>query len=114
MVRVAGNVATDEAIGSIDAIEHLHAEVIVVSSATRSVGPAAIAAESAGGLVPERPQSDLSGDQRPAGSSDLDKGIRANVSLTAKTLSRYSHVIPHRGHPDRRRLLLDSGRVTKV
>ena len=49
------------------------------------------------------------------GSSDLDKAIRANVSLTAKTLPRYSHTIRGKGIPIVGAYYsLQTGRVTKV
>ncbi len=117
VVRVAGNVATDEAIGSIEyAVEHLHTPKVIVVLGHEKCGAvdAAMHAESAGGLVPSI-LNRIYPAVKDLGSSDLEKGIRANVSLTAKTLSRYSHVIRSAGIPIVGAYYsIQSGRVTKV
>jgi|ERR1051326_316449 carbonic anhydrase len=101
VVRVAGNVATDEAIGSIEyAVEHLHTPKIIVVLGHEKCGAvdAALHAESAEGLVPSilnRIYPAIKG----LGPNDLDKAIRANVNLTAATLPRYSHAIHSKGIP---------------
>lgn len=117
VVRVAGNVATDEAIGSIEyAVEHLHTPRIIVVLGHENCGAvdAALHAESAEGLVPSI-LNRIYPAIKDLGSSDLDKAIRANVSLTAKTLPRYSHTIRGKGIPIVGAYYsLQTGRVTKV
>jgi carbonic anhydrase len=117
VVRVAGNVATDEAIGSIEyAVEHLHTPRVIVVLGHENCGAvdAAIHAESAEGLVPSI-LNRIYPAIKDLASSDLDKAIRANVNLTAKTLPRYSRVIRGAGIPIVGAYYsLQSGRVTKV
>jgi carbonic anhydrase len=95
VIRVAGNVATDEAVASIEyAVEHLHTPKLIVVLGHEKCGAvdAALNAKSAEGLVPSilnRIYPAVQG----MGPGDLDKAIRANVSLTAKILPRYSPAI---------------------
>jgi len=117
VVRVAGNVATDEAIGSIEyAVEHLHTPKLIVVLGHEKCGAvdAALHAESAEGLVPSVLNRIYPAIQ-DLGTDDLDKAIRANINLTAKTLPRYSHAIRGSGVPivgaD---YSVRTGRVTKV
>jgi carbonic anhydrase len=117
VVRVAGNVASDEVTGSIEyAVEHLHTPRVIVVLGHENCGAvdAALGAESAKGLVPS-----ILNRIYPAimdlGPGDLDKAIRANVSLTAKILPRYSHEIRSSGIPIVGAYYsLQTGRVTKV
>ncbi len=117
VVRVAGNVATDEAIGSIEyAVEHLHTPKLIVVLGHEKCGAvdAALHAESAEGLVPSI-LNRIYPATKDLGSSDLDKAIRANISLTAKTIARYSHAIRSKGTPIVGAYYsIQSGRVTKV
>ncbi len=117
VVRVAGNVATDEAIGSIEyAIEHLHTPKIIVVLGHQKCGAvdAALHAESAEGLVPSI-LNRIYPAIKSLGPGDLDKAIRANVSLTAAMLPRYSRVIRGNNIPIVGAYYsLDTGRVTKL
>jgi carbonic anhydrase len=117
VVRVAGNVATDEAIGSIEyAVEHLHTPRVIVVLGHEKCGAvdAALHAESAEGLVPSI-LNRIYPAIKDLGSNDLDKAIRANVNLTVKTLPRYSHIIHGKGIPIVGAYYsVQTGRVTKV
>jgi carbonic anhydrase len=117
VVRVAGNVATDEAIGSIEyAIEHMPTMRMIVVLGHENCGAvdAALHAESVEGLA-----TSILNRIYPAiqdlGTGDLDKAIRANVKLTAKTLPRYSPAIRGKSVPIVGAYYsLQTGRVTKV
>jgi len=95
VVRVAGNVATDEAVGSIEyAIEHLKSPKIVVVLGHEKCGAvdAALARKPAGDLVPS-----ILNRIFPAltGATDLADAVQRNVRLQAKLMQTYSPVIHH-------------------
>jgi carbonic anhydrase len=117
VVRVAGNVATDEAIGSIEyAVEHLHTPGIIVVLGHEKCGAveAALQGEPAEGMV-SSVLNRIYPSLQSLPKSDLDKAIRANVALTARLLPRYSAVI--RGHHTPvvgAHYSIQTGRVTRV
>ena len=91
VVRIAGNLATDEAIGSVEyAVEHLGARLVVVMGHERC---GAVKAALEGGHAPGRigtlveaiePAVDRS---RGKSGDPLDNAVRANVGLVADRLS---------------------------
>src|SRR5258706_2666547 len=119
VVRVAGNVATDEAVGSIEyAIEHLKSPKIVVVLGHEKCGAveAALARKPAGDLVPS-----ILNRIFPAltGATDLADAVHRNVRFQAKLMETYSPVINHavnEGHLpiQRAHYSVSTGKVTKV
>jgi carbonic anhydrase len=117
VVRVAGNVATDEAVGSIEyAVDHLHTPTMIVVLGHEKCGAvdAVLQGEPAPGMVPSvlnRIYPAVQG----IGKEDLDKAIRANVALTARVLPRYSAVIRSHKTPVVGAVYsVQTGRVTRV
>jgi carbonic anhydrase len=117
VVRVAGNVATDEAIGSIEyAVEHLHTPNLIVVLGHERCGAveAALQGEPVETMVPSilnRIYPALQG----IGKDELDKAIRANVTLTSRLLPRYSAVIRgHRTPVVGAYYSIETGRVSRV
>ncbi len=119
VVRVAGNVATDEAVGSIEyAIEHLKSPKIVVVLGHEKCGAveAALARKPAGDLVPS-----ILNRIFPAltGATDLADAVHRNVRFQAKLMETYSPVINHavnEGHLPIQGAYysVSTGKVTKV
>jgi carbonic anhydrase len=119
VVRVAGNVATDEAVGSIEyAIEHIKSPKIVVVLGHEKCGAveAALARKPAGDLVPS-----ILNRIFPAltGAIDLADAVQRNVRLQAKLLETYSPVMNHAVHTDHLVIQgayysVSTGKVTKV
>lgn len=117
VVRVAGNVATDEVIGSIEyAMAHLQSPRAIVVLGHENCGAvdAALHEKSAEGLVPsilDRIYPVIQG----LGPNDLEKAIRANVKQSAQMLKRYSQTIQSKGVPILETYYsVRTGRVTKV
>jgi carbonic anhydrase len=117
VVRVAGNVATDEAVGSIEyAVEHLHTPGLIVVLGHEKCGAvdAVLQGEPAAGMVPSVLNRIYPATQGLA-KEDLDKAIRANVALTSRVLPRYSAVIRgHRTPVVGAYYSIQTGRVTRV
>ncbi|MGO9232124.1 MAG: carbonic anhydrase [Bryobacteraceae bacterium] len=102
VVRVAGNVATDEAIGSIEyAIEHIKTPKIIVVLGHERCGAveAALALQPAHDLVPSilnRVFPAISGiDPNIPEDARLNEAVRRNVRYNVKLLPTYSAVIRH-------------------
>jgi carbonic anhydrase len=117
VVRVAGNVATDEAIGSIEyAVAHLRTPSIIVVLGHEKCGAvdAVLQGEPAEGMVPSvlnRIYPAVQG----IGKDDLDKAIRANIALTTRLLPRYSALIRGRRTPVVGAYYsVQTGRVTRI
>jgi len=115
VVRVAGNVATEEAVGSIEyVIENMRTPKVVVVLGHDDCGAvgAALKGEPAADLVPSI-LNRIYPAIRDLGPKDLDKAIRANTKLAANTLAKYSTAI-RRVPVIGAHYSLKTGRITKV